>query len=135
MTNYNIILWIHTVFAFIFVVSLMVVPFLFHLYENEKGQAILRKIHIVTGSAGVVLLLAGIWMLFLERGFMLSFAWMIVSIALFIIIQIIDHFWADKQEEMLEAGQKLSIWKLKWWSIFKVLGYLFITLLMIVQPY
>lgn len=65
----------------------------------------------------------------------LSFAWMIVSIALFIIIQIIDHFWADKQEEMLEAGQKLSIWKLKWWSIFKVLGYLFITLLMIVQPY
>ena len=117
------------------ILPLVVVPFLFHLYENEKGRILLHRIHIFTGTGGAIVLLTGIWMLFLQNGAILLFLWMIVSIVLFVIIQIIDHFWADKQENMLELGNQISTKKLKIWSIIKVFGYLFITLLMVMKPW
>jgi len=133
MTIYMIILWIHVFATLMLILPLLVIPFLFHLYKNEKGRILLHRIHIFTGTGGAIILLTGIWMLFFQNGAMLSFLWMIVSIVLFVIIQIIDHFWADKQEDMLEQGKQISSKNLKVWSVIKVLGYLFITLLMVMK--
>ena len=135
MNTYTITLWTHIFATLMLILPLVVVPFLFHLYKNEKGRILLHRIHIFTGTGGAIVLLTGIWMLFLQNEAMLSFLWMIVSIVLFVIIQIIDHFWADKQEDMLELGNQISTKKLKIWSVIKVFGYLFITLLMVIKPW
>jgi len=82
MNTYLIILLTHIFTAFMLIAPLLAVPFLFHLYKNEKGRLLLHKLHLVAGTGGAIVLLSGIVMLFLQNGAMLLFLWMIVSIVL-----------------------------------------------------
>jgi len=51
--------------------------------------------------------------------------------SLFIVIQLFEHFWADKKEEELEKGHTSSLKELKIWLIIKILLYLVVTFLMV----
>ena len=90
--------------------------------------------HTIIGIGGWMFLFSGSVILYLQNGAMLSFLWMQFSLILFVLIQAIDHFWADKQEEMLESGDAIDTSRLKIWTIIKLLGYGLIALLMVVQP-
>jgi len=131
MTFYNIAVWMHIVFAFVLIVPLIFIPKLFYLYQTEKGLKILHKIHFITGLGGWVLFLSGMYMLYLQGWVMVSFYWMQLSIGLYIAMQLFDNFWSDKQEELLAHGETASTNKLKIWSVIKVVGYMFIALLMV----
>ena len=134
MNFYNTLVWLHIISAFLLMFSSIFIPTLFHLYETQKGQQILHKIHTIIGIGGWTLLLSGSVMLYLQNGAMLSFLWMQFSLVLFVLIQAIDHFWADKQEEVLERGGQKDTSRLKMWTIVKLLGYVLIALLMVIQP-
>ena len=131
---YNTLLWLHITSAFLLLAPSVFMPILFGLYKTKKGQQTLKKIHMVIGIGGWTLLISGIVMLYLQHGAMLSCLWMQFSLVLFVLIQAIDHFWADKQEENLEHGVQVNTSKLKIWMITKVLGYGLIAILMVVQP-
>ena len=134
MNFYYLLLWAHIASAFLLILPLIFIPKLFHLYENEQGRRFLQKMHTVIGIGGWTLLLSGIVMLYLQKGAMLSCLWMVFSLVLFVLIQAIDHFWADKQEEVLERGEQTDTSRLKMWTIAKLLGYVLIALLMVIQP-
>ena len=134
MNSYNILLWLHIISAFLLVFPLIFILKLFHLYENEQGRRFLQNMHTVIGIGGWALLISGIVMLYLQRGAMLSCLWMQFSLVLFVLIQGIDHFWADAQEEILEQGIQADTGKLKRWTIVKLLGYVLIASLMVIQP-
>ena len=134
MNFYNTLLWAHIISAFLLLFPSIFIPKLFHLYKSEKGRRFLHKMHIIIGIGGWTLLLSGIFMLYLQNGAMLSCLWMLFSLVLFVLIQGIDHFWADTQEEMLEHGIQMNTSKLKIWILSKLVGYLLIALLMIIQP-
>ncbi len=134
MNSYNTLLWLHIISAFLLLFPSIFIPQLFHLYKSKKGQQLLQRIHIIIGIGGWILLLSGSAILYLQNGAMLSFLWMQFSLILFVLIQAIDHFWADKQEEMLESGDAIDTSRLKIWTIIKLLGYGLIALLMVVQP-
>ena len=134
MNLYIILLWLHITSAFLLLFPSIFIPNLFHLYENEKEQQILHKMHTLIGMGGWMLLLSGIVMLYLQNGAMLSYLWMQFSLVSFVLIQAIDHLWADKQEEILECGEQTNASKLKMWTIVKLLGYGLIALLMVIQP-
>ena len=133
MNFYNILLWVHVISAFMLVFPLIFIPKLFHLYKNEQGRRFLQNMHTVIGIGGWTLLVSGIIMLYLQKGAMLSCLWMQFSLFLFVLIQGIDHFWADKQEEILEHGTQINTAKLKMWTIIKLLSYGLIALLMVIQ--
>ena len=134
MNSYNTLLWLHIISAFLLLFPSIFIPQLFHLYKSKKGQQLLQRMHTIIAIGGWTLLLSGLVMLYLQNGAMLSFLWMQFSLTLFVLIQAIDHFWADKQEEMLECGEAIDISRLKIWTNIKLLGYGLIALLMVVQP-
>ncbi len=134
MNIYYLLLGAHIVSAFFLILPLIFIPKLFHLYENEQGRRFLQKMHTVIGIGGWTLLLSGIVMLYLQDGAMLLCLWMVFSLVLFVLIQGVDHFWVDKQEEILEHGMRSDTSRLKMWTIAKLWGYLLIALLMVIQP-
>ena len=134
MNFYNTLVWLHIISAILLLFPSIFIPQLFHLYKTKKGQDALQKIHTIIGIGGWTLLLSGLVMLYLQNGAMLSFLWMQFSLLLFVLIQAIDHFWADKQEEMLERGEVIDTSRLKVWTIIKLSSYGLIALLMVVQP-
>ena len=134
MNYYNTLLWLHIVSAFLLLAPSVFMPILFGLYKTKKGQEILKKIHMVIGAGGWLLLISGGVLLYLQKASMLSCLWMQFSLVLFVVIQGIDHFWADKQEEMLERGKDIDTYRLKIWTIIKLFSYGLIALLMVVQP-
>ena len=134
MSFYQTALWLHILSAFLLIFPLIFIPKLFHLYKHEQGRASLHTMHIVIGIGGWTLLASGIVVLYVQNGAMLSCLWMLFSLALFVLIQSVDHFWADQQEEILERGIQRDTGKLKKWTIGKLLGYLLIALLMVIQP-
>ena len=134
MNFYNTLVWLHILSAILLLFPSIFIPQLFHLYKSKKGQQLLQKIHTIIGIGGWTLLVSGSVMLYLQNGAMLSFLWMQFSLVLFVLIQAIDHFWADRQEEMLEQGEAIDISRLKIWTIIKLLGYGLIALLMVIQP-
>ena len=134
MNSYNTLLWLHIISAFLLLFPSIFIPQLFHLYKSKKGQQLLQRIHIIIGIGGWILLLSGSAILYLQNGAMLSFLWIQFSLILFVLIQAIDHFWADKQEEVLERGEQTDTSRLKMWTIAKLLGYVLIALLMVIQP-
>ena len=73
-------------------------------------------------------------MLVLQNGGMFFSIWMQFSIALFVAIQLFDHFWADRREEELEHNPKTSTSSLKIWLIIKLGLYVLITMLMVLKP-
>jgi len=134
MSFYQTLLWLHILSAFLLIFPLIFIPKLFHLYKREQGRQFLHRMHIVIGIGGWTLLASGIVMLYVQKGAMLSCLWMLFSLVLFVLIQSVDHFWADQQEEILERGIQRDTGKLKKWAIAKLLGYLLIALLMVIQP-
>ena len=134
MSFYQTLLWLHILSASLLIFPLIFIPKLFHLYEHEQGREFLHRMHIVIGIGGWTLLASGIVMLYVQKGAMLSCFWMLFSLVLFVLIQSVDHFWADQQEEILERGIQRDTGKLKKWTIAKLLGYLLIALLMVIQP-
>ena len=134
MNFYNTLLWLHIISAFLLLFPSIFIPQLFHLYKSKKGQQILQRIHIIIGIGGWTLLVSGSVILYLQNGAMLSCLWMQFSLVLFVLIQAIDHFWADRQEEMLENGEAIDTSRLKVWTIVKLFAYGLIALLMVIQP-
>ena len=134
MNYYNTLLWLHIVSAFLLLAPSVFIPILFGLYKTKKGQDILKKIHMVIGAGGWLLLISGGVLLYLQKAAMLSCLWMQFSLALFVVIQAIDHFWADRQEEMLESGEAIDISRVKVWTFVKLFSYGLIALLMLVKP-
>ena len=134
MSFYSTLLWAHIFSAFFLILPLIFMPKLFHLYENEQGRRFLQKMHTVIGIGGWTLLLSGIVMLYLQDGAMLLCLWMVFSLVLFVLIQGVDHFWADKQEEILERAKQTDTSRLKIWTIIKLWGYVLIALLMVIEP-
>ena len=134
MNFYSTLVWLHIISVILLLFPSIFLPQLFHLYKTKKGQDTLQKIHTIIGIGGWTLLLSGLVMLYLQNGEMFSFLWMQFTLVLFVLIQIIDHFWADKQEEMLENGEEIDINRLKVWTIVKLFSYGVIALLMEVQP-
>ena len=72
-------------------------------------------------------------MLFFSGGGMLSLFWMQLSIALFLAVQLFDHFWADRREKEIEQNSQVSIKALKIWMILKLGLYASITILMVLK--
>ena len=134
MNSYNTLLWLHIISAFLLLFPSIFIPQLFHLYKSKKGQQLLQKIHTLIGIGGWTLLVSGSVILYLQNGAMLSFLWMQFSLVLFVLIQAIDHFLADRQEEMLERGEAIDTSRLKVWTIVKLFAYGLIALLMVIQP-
>ena len=94
----------------------------------------MHDLHRLTGFAGWLVLLSGGVMLVLQNGGMFFSLWMQFSIALFVAIQLFDHFWADRREEELEHNPKTSTSSLKIWLIIKLGLYVLITMLMVLKP-
>ncbi len=104
-----------------------------HLTRSEIGQSVLHDLHRLTGLSGWLVLISGAAMLALQHGAMLSAQWMQLSIALFVLVQMIDHFWADPREDELEKNAHPSTRTLTLWLILKLAIYGLITLLMVAK--
>jgi uncharacterized membrane protein len=134
MSVYDTLKVLH-IFAVIALVGpLILTPRWLYLYRQDIGKKVLHELHTLTGISGWIVLLSGTIMLWLQNGEMLSFPWMQFSLVLFVIIQLFDHFWADKREEALENDSKSNANVLKVWLIVKLGLYTLITSLMILQP-
>jgi len=125
---------LHLFAAIALIGPLMLTPKWVYLYRSEMGRKLLHELHLVTGIAGWIVLLSGTFMLYLQNWALLSLVWIQVSLGLFIVIQIFDHFWADVQEEKLEQNSDASSKKLQIWLVVKLGLYAFITILMILKP-
>lgn len=134
MVTYNLFIVLHLFSVITLIGPLVLTPKWLHLYHNDLGKKLLHDIHLLTGLSGLIVLLSGGILLWLQNGVMLSFLWMKVSIVIFIFLQIFDHFWADKQEQKLENNPEQSVSKLKVWLIIKVALYSIIALLMVLKP-
>ena len=133
MSFYTILIFLHTIAAML-LLPLITLPKLFNMHESKEGRLLLHRLHAVIGVGGWMLIITGSIMLYLQNGAMLYFLWMQFSLALFVTIQVIDHFWADRQEECLESGKLIDYSKLKLWMVAKIFGYGLIALLMVTQP-
>ena len=134
MNNYNLLILLH-IFAVIALIGpLILTPRWLYLYHHDIGRKVLHDVHFVTAISGWIVFLSGGILLWLQNGEMLSFLWMKISIGIFIIIQIFDHFWADKREEEIEQSIDQSVFKLRAWLILKLGLYIAITVLMILKP-
>ena len=73
-------------------------------------------------------------MLYFQQGGMLFSPWMQFSIAVFVAVQIFDHFWADRREKAIEDNPQVSTTSLKIWLIIKLIAFFIITMLMVLKP-
>jgi len=131
---YNLSKILHLFAVIALIGPLIFTPKWLYLYRNKMGRKLLHELHLVTGVAGWIVLLSGILMLYLQNWALLSLVWIQISLGLFIVIQIFDHFWADVQEEKLEQNSDASSKKLQIWLVVKLGLYAFITILMILKP-
>ena len=134
MNTYTLIKALHVLTAFALVGPLMLAPRWLYLARHDVGRTALHDLHRLTGIAGWLVLISGGVMLVLQRGGMIFSLWMQLSIALFVAIQLFDHFWADRREDELEHNPDVSTSALKRWLIIKLGLYVLITLLMLLKP-
>lgn len=134
MSSYILLEVLHVLAAFALVGPLMLAPRWLYLARHDVGRTALHDLHRLTGFAGWLVLLSGGVMLVLQNGGMFFSLWMQFSIALFVAIQLFDHFWADRREEELEHNPKTSTSSLKIWLIIKLGLYVLITMLMVLNP-
>lgn len=95
---------VHILAGFALVGPLMLAPRWLYLARHELGRRALHELHQLTGIAGWIVFISGGVMLYLQHGGMLFSLWMQVAIALFLAVQLFDHFWADRREEELERN-------------------------------
>lgn len=134
MNIYSLLILLHILAVIALIGPLILTPKWLYLYHHDIGRRVLKDVHFVTGISGWIVFLSGVILLWLQNAALLSFLWMKISIGIFIILQIIDNFWADKQEEELEHNPKLPVSKLKAWLIIKLALYVSIAVLMIQKP-
>lgn len=134
MNSYIFLKVLHILAAFALVGPLMLTPKWLYLARHEVGRSALADLHRLTGIAGWLVLISGGVMLLFQHGGMLFSLWMQFAIALFVAIQLFDHFWADRREEELEHNPQTSTSVLKSWLIAKLGLYVFITMLMVLKP-
>lgn len=134
MNTYTLTKALHVLTAFALVGPLMLAPRWLYLARHEVGRTALHDLHRLTGIAGWLVLISGGVMLILQHGGMIYALWMQFAIALFVAIQLFDHFWADRREEELEHNPEISTSTLKRWLIIKLGLYVLITLLMLLKP-
>jgi len=133
MNSYEIFKTQHIFSTIALVGPLLLTPRWLYLYQNEMGIKLLHELHLLTGIAGWIVFISGMLMLWVEEWSLLSILWIQISLGLFIVIQLFDHFWADTREEELEKNINSSLKELKVWVIVKIMLYLFITFLMVVK--
>jgi uncharacterized membrane protein len=133
MNGYFFLKMLHVLAAFALVGPLILAPRWLYLARHDAGRSALRDLHRLTGISGWLVLISGGIMLILQQGGMLFSLWMQVSIAMFVLIQIFDHFWADRREEELEHNPETSTSSLKVWLIIKPGLYFLITMLMLLK--
>jgi len=131
MNSYEILKTLHIFSTIALVGPLLLTPRWLYLYQHDMGKKLLHELHLLTGIAGWIVFLSGMLMLWVEGWFLLSTLWIQISLGLFIVIQLFDHFWADKKEEELGKGHTSSLKELKIWLIIKILLYLVVTFLMV----
>lgn len=131
MNTYIVLKALHVLAAFALVGPLMLTPRWLYLTRHEVGRTALQDLHRLTGISGWVVFISGGIMLILQRGAMLSSLWMQLSIAIFVAVQIFDHFWADRREAELEHDPQTSTLALKVWLFAKLGLYILITILMV----
>lgn len=133
MNSYTFLKMLHVLAAFALVGPLMLAPRWLYLARHDVGRTALHDLHQLTGIAGWLVLISGGVMLVFQHGGMVFSLWMQFSIALFVLIQLFDHFWADRREEELEHNPKTSTSSLKIWLIIKLGLYFLITMLMVLK--
>ena len=134
MNTYTLIKALHVLSAFALVGPLMLAPRWLYLARHDVGRTALHDLHRLTGIAGWLVLISGGVIFVLQRGGMIFSLWMQLSIALFVAIQLFDHFWADRREDELEHNPDVSTSALKRWLIIKLGLYVLVTLLMLLKP-
>lgn len=131
--SYVTIKVLHVLAAFALVGPLILVPGWLYLYREKHGRLVLNDLHRLTSVAGWIVFLSGCILLAMLDGALLYTLWIQVSIFLFITVQVIDHFWADKKEIELENGNEKSLIPLRTWLFIKLGCYFLITFLMMVK--
>ncbi len=134
MNTYILVKALHVLTAFALVGPLMLAPRWLYLARHEVGRTALHDLHRLTGISGWLVLISGGVMLAFQHGGMIFSLWMQFSIALFLVIQLFDHFWADRREDELEHNPDAPTSALKLWLIIKLGLYVLITLLMLIKP-
>lgn len=134
MSIYIVLKALHILAAFALVGPLMLTPRWLYLTRHKVGRAALLDLHRLTGISGWLVLISGGVMLLLQHGALLLSPWMQWSIAIFVAVQIFDHFWADRREEELERNPQAPTVALKGWLILKLGLYALITVLMVARP-
>jgi uncharacterized iron-regulated membrane protein len=134
VSSYLLIKVVHVLAAFGLVGPLMLAPKWLHLARHDSGRSALRDLHRLTGISGWLVLISGGIMLYLQDGGMFFSLWMQFSIAAFIIVQIFDHFWADRREDEIEHNPDTSTTQLKIWLTTKLTVYFVMAILMIIKP-
>jgi hypothetical protein len=133
MTSYELFKLAHILTAFSLVGPLILTPKWLVFAHQDIGRTALQDLHRLTGISGWLVLLSGAIMLYLQHGSLLAYFWMKFSIVIFLIVQIIDHFWADPREERLEQGDSDSISSLKAWLSIKLGMYFLIAIFMVLK--
>ena len=131
--TYQLLKTLHIVGVIALIGPLLLTPFWLHLYQYDQGRKILSDLHKLTGISGWIVFFTGFLLLYHQDFVLLSSNWIIISIVLFLAIQLFDHFWADRQEEKLENKEDITQNHLKFWLWIKILAYLSITLLMVLK--
>lgn len=125
---------LHILAAFGLVGPLMLTPRWLYLAHHDSGRLALHELHLLTGISGWLVLISGGTMLYFQQGGMLFSPWMQFSIAIFVAVQIFDHFWADRREKAIEDNPQISTTSLKIWLIIKLIAFFIITTLMVLKP-
>ncbi len=132
MDIYSIIKFLHIIAVVGLVGPLFLVPHWLNLSQEKTAREMLHNLHFQTGLSGWIVLLTGFILIYLQSGF-LNLFWIQVSIALYLVTQLFDHFWADKCEEKVENGDTQSIFRLKIWIVLKNIIYVAIAFFMVIK--
>ena len=134
MNAYLIVKAIHVVAVAALVGPLFLAPRWLSLSSDIAGQRVLNDLHAQTAIAGWIVLISGAGVLYVQNGAFLDSPWMQMSIAVYLLVQVFDHFWADKREEELANGSSTAVRSLHMWLVMKIALYLAISLVMVLKP-
>lgn len=131
---YPTLLLIHVIAAIALVGPLMLTPRWIGLMTNDIGRKALSDVHQQTAIAGWTLLISGLALLAMQHGAWLRAPWMECSLALYVGVQAVDHWWADRLEGLIKHGSDVGKSVLRAWLLVKIAAYLSIVVLMLTKP-
>lgn len=101
--------------------------------QEPVAKHLLDDLHLQTNIAGwIVFITAGV-LLYMQHWAWINFLWIQISIALFVLVQIFDHFWADKREEQLAQRMLTTLTPLRTWLGVKLALYSGITFMVMLK--